>query len=512
MGSATNVLNEYLVRLGFSTDKVAYAQFASSLKDAARLVDNQYLAMAKKVTGFAAASAGAFAAFGASVIGVADKVAMADQEYRLLALHMYTSLPVARELKIALDALGQPLENVMWDPELAKRFHQLVADQQAMTKALGPDFENQMYKIRDVRFEFTRLGVEVKYLTMLVVEDLAKAFGTDMDGLLLKFRRFNSYLIENLPQIASWITSRLVPVLQDVGEVMSSVWGFTKQLVTTFTNLIALLSNDKALETSTADWRKFGTALVGVANLLADVTAMLFNLGKNIATILDAGVKAMMGDFKGAAKNIHSMQPIDANLPSQKAITTRDAGPKMPSVLQSVQQAIAAQAKSIGLDPRLGLAVAAVESGGGDVNAIHQFDKFGKPIMPGLPNSHAMGIFQLQPRTARDMGVNAADTEQNIKGGLKYLQGLIIRYGSEEQALQHYYGSGNPSQNKAYASRVMHVESGIHLATGAISITVQGGNSSPDKIKWAVVDALKESHKNETQRALAEFQTPGFSY
>ena len=54
-------------------------------------------------------------------------------------------------------------------------------DQRTLTKELGPDFENQMLKIRDMRFEFTRFGVELQYLTMNVVRDLAQAFGMDMD-------------------------------------------------------------------------------------------------------------------------------------------------------------------------------------------------------------------------------------------------------------------------------------------------------------------------------------------
>ena len=119
-GEDMDYLEEYLVRLGFNVDTSAFAQFSNALRDASSIVDSQYGKMVGKVWQFQGVATGAFFAAGAAAIDIADKVATADQEYRLLALHMYTSLPVARELKIALDALGQPLENIMWDPELAR--------------------------------------------------------------------------------------------------------------------------------------------------------------------------------------------------------------------------------------------------------------------------------------------------------------------------------------------------------------------------------------------------------
>jgi hypothetical protein len=96
---------------------------------------------------FQVAVVGAFAAIGLTAIGLAEKTAMADQEYRLLALHMFTTKNTARELKVALDALGQPLENVMWDPELAARFNSLVKDQRTLIEELGPTFDKNMVKI-----------------------------------------------------------------------------------------------------------------------------------------------------------------------------------------------------------------------------------------------------------------------------------------------------------------------------------------------------------------------------
>jgi soluble lytic murein transglycosylase-like protein len=108
------------------------------------------------------------------------------------------------------------------------------------------------------------------------------------------------------------------------------------------------------------------------------------------------------------------------------APTVRTSRPAADAPVRDAYESIVqAHAARQGLRPDLVRAVIQVESG---FNAYARSPK------------GAMGLMQLMPGTARDLGVvNAYDPEDNVRGGTQYLRQLLDRYdGNEELALAAY--------------------------------------------------------------------------
>src|SRR6266568_46288 len=122
-----------------------------------------------------------------------------------------------------------------------------------------------------------------------------------------------------------------------------------------------------------------------------------------------------------------------------------------------VQSLVAQTAASFGVDPALALAVASAESG---------FNQNARS------SAGAIGVMQLEPATAAQLGVNPYDLADNIRGGVLYLKQQLSRFGDPALALAAYnwgparvasalanYGSDwlrhAPSETRAYVSKIL---------------------------------------------------------
>jgi hypothetical protein len=183
--------------------------------------------------------------------------------------------------------------------------------------------------------------------------------------------------------------------------------------------------------------------------------AALFRLAADGGDTFASKSLAQMGGAMGFLPDC--MRPVAPELPSANTVDLGD-GPDpfddLPAWKQRIADLVDRLAPGYGIEPRLALAVIAVES---------NFDPRAISI------KDARGLMQLLPKTAARFRVHDAfDARDNVRGGLAYLRWLLAYYRGDvelaaaaynagEKAVDRYGGVPPYRETQDYVARVMRL-------------------------------------------------------
>lgn len=263
--SEMDVIKSYLVSLGFQIDQPGLDKWKRELAKIEQMAKDMPLPWLRA----AATIASALGSITLATAGLLDSLAQADLGYKKFALRMYMTEDAAKRMKIATDALGESLDDIAWIPELRGRYSELMAQQGKMQP--GGEFAAQMRHLRDIRFEFTRLRVEMTYGAQWIGSYLYKYLNKEIGDFDRWLKRINDYLTENMPQWTEKVAKFLQGIIQ-LGEsgtrAIGDLWDVLKRLWESFSVGEKSLVAFGAAFVLFTEMGPFGQAVVMVLSLI----------------------------------------------------------------------------------------------------------------------------------------------------------------------------------------------------------------------------------------------------
>lgn len=264
----SNILEEYLVRIGAEVDKDAFAGAAKAI--------NNLSGMLGKL--------GSILKYGAIFVGLAKvtevvidnikAVASADLEYQKLAQSMWVTKDTAKTLSVVLKTMGASQEDVAWVPELREQFFRL---RQEMAELSTPaDADGQLAWIREIGYDVQSLQLKLKMFKEWVVYYLIK----ELQPYIKEFQEFIRWLNDKFGKSLPALARKVASVLASVVRVAMSLVKALKWLFEGIYNFIdALPSKTKALVAV--------FAVVGAAIMAGPFGLMIMAIGTALIMLED---------------------------------------------------------------------------------------------------------------------------------------------------------------------------------------------------------------------------------
>lgn len=296
----SNILEEYLVRIGAEVDKDAFAGAAKAINNLSGM-----LGKLGSILKYGAIFAG-LAKVTEAVIDNIKAVASADLEYQKLAQSMWVTKDTAKTLSVVLKTMGASQEDVAWVPELREQFFRL--RQEMAELSTSADADNQLAWIREIGYDVQSLQLKLKMFKEWVVYYLIK----ELQPYIKEFQKFIRWLNDKFGKNLSALARKVASVLASVVRVAMSLVKALKWLFEGIYNFIdALPSKTKALVAV--------FAVVGAAIMAGPFGLMMMAIGTALIMLED-----FFGYLEGRESS-ETMKPLwkwltDENNPLRRLI------------------------------------------------------------------------------------------------------------------------------------------------------------------------------------------------
>ena len=218
------VIKEYLVSLGVQIDKPGFAAVDSTINKTSNTINAATGSWSRDFIKASGIISAALAGLTTSVVGVMKATSKQDLAMDKYARSMMISKDAAWEMKQAVDALGESVQDIQLNPELLGRYRALVNDGRSMK--VGGDYSETMKNFRDLIFEFTRLKQEAGYALQWVSYYLMKYLTRPLSDAKKSFKGINDSIIKNMPVWTEKVARALVYII-NIGR---SLWSFIKAI------------------------------------------------------------------------------------------------------------------------------------------------------------------------------------------------------------------------------------------------------------------------------------------
>jgi hypothetical protein len=516
----TQILREYLVNLGFQVSNPELRKFEDALRITGQQAEKFTTGIARSFTAAGASVIGVLTGISTGVLALADNVARQDLEMQIWARRMFLSADAARQMKIAADALGFSLEDIVWGPkELQERYAGLVAEQKKLDEGMGGTayIEDRLKRIRDLRNEFTKIQVAVTEGSRGLAASLYdKIFGgAQGEERLAKFNNFVDRLINDTPRIVSELSDALAPTLENVWQIWTKLYDIAEKTTGAVLKFIGAIYGDRQLEQGAVSIENIGKALDHVSSTLLQIVTFIDKIVNLVAShpIL---AKTLGGALAGAALAAPTFNPgliggaaalggaaglIAGVGDATGAFTTTDTQKKaIWGGLSSEAARVANQISGVtGIPAALLYGQFAHETGQFTNRGATQLNNLAGIELPGGGDYRKFAslddfaqYYERLIESPRYRGALSAKTPEDFAAALKAGGYYEDTYENYAAGIRRYAPEYHPTSGSA------------SIDVGGITVNVTHPNATPEQIHQAVTSAVQESMDKQVARNIIQ--------